>query len=473
MATAAAGQRRAEELSPRAKNAIWGAFLGFFVDMFDIYLPVVVLAPALIYFVSPQLDATTSAIVGASIFAATLVGRPLGALIFGRFADSIGRRRTTIIAVSGFGVATLLMALLPGYEQIGIAAVVVFIILRFVDGIFLGGEYTSASPLAMEYSPREKRGLYGALIMTGFPLAYAFISLITMFLLFWLPSEGLNSPYVQWGWRIPFFFGAFLAFAFVAYYYYFVDESEIWEESGGNESPIRTLFSGDNLKNFLQVFVMMTGFWLTLNTISAILPGLLGDPVGLSSTNVTITLVIANVVLAAGYVAAGVISQRTGRRPFLIAIGVVMAVVATFLYYLLISAAPKSLFLVISLTTVITVLVVSPWGLATTYINERFHTGVRASGFGLGYSLAVIIPAFFAFYQAGLQAFMPAEYTVLVLLVVGALLIVAGAAWGPETKDVDFSEDVSAGSGAGERASEAPPPDSRTAPGADRTVGGA
>lgn len=236
MATAAAGQRRAEELSPRAKNAIWGAFLGFFVDMFDIYLPVVVLAPALIYFVSPQLDATTSAIVGASIFAATLVGRPLGALIFGRFADSIGRRRTTIIAVSGFGVATLLMALLPGYEQIGIAAVVVFIVLRFVDGIFLGGEYTSASPLAMEYSPREKTGLYGTLIMTGFPLAYAFISLITMFLLFWLPSEGLNSPYVQWGWRIPFFFGAFLAFAFVAYYYYFVDESEIWEESGGNES---------------------------------------------------------------------------------------------------------------------------------------------------------------------------------------------------------------------------------------------
>ncbi len=117
---------------------------------------------------------------------------------------------------------------------------------------------------------------------------------------------------------------------------------------------------------------MMTGFWLTLNTISAILPGLLGDPVGLSSTNVTITLVIANVVLAAGYVAAGVISQRTGRRPFLIAIGVVMAAVATFLYYLLISAAPKSLFLVITLTTVITVLIVSPWGLATTYINERF-----------------------------------------------------------------------------------------------------
>jgi MFS family permease len=76
----------------------------------------------------------------------------------------------------------------------------------------------------------------------------------------------------------------------------------------------------------LQVFVMMTGFWFTLQTTSAILPGLLGDPVGLSNTNVAITLVVSNLVLAGGYVAAGVISQRTGRRPFLIAAGAIMAV---------------------------------------------------------------------------------------------------------------------------------------------------
>ncbi len=440
MATVANG-RSAETLDPKARNAIRGAFLGFFVDMFDIYLPIVVLAPALIYFVSPQITGTAAAIIGPSIFAAALVGRPVGALIFGRFADTIGRKRTTIIAVSGFGFTTLILALMPGYEQIGITAVILFIVLRFVDGVFLGGEYTSASPLAMEYSPREKRGLYGALIMTGFPLAYATISLITMLLLFLIPSEGLSSPYVQWGWRIPFLIGSALAFGFVFYYMRSVSESELFEESGGSESPLRDLFSGDNLKNFLQVFLMMTGFWLTLNAVAAILPGLLGDPVGLSSTSVTVTLVIANVILIGGYVSAGVISQRVGRRPFLMAIGLLMAVVGTFLYYLLISTAPKNLFVVIVLTTLITVLVVSPWGLATTYINERFQTGVRASGFGLGYSLAVVLPAFYAFYQAGLGTFMPPQYTVLVLLIVGALLITAGAAWGPETKDVDFSEE--------------------------------
>jgi len=438
MATVASG-RVEEALDPKAKAAIRGAFLGFFVDMFDIYLPIVVLAPALIYFVSSDLPAATSALIGTLIFAVTLIGRPIGALIFGHFADSIGRKRTTIISVTGFGVCTLLLALMPGYQQWGIAAVVIFIALRFLDGIFLGGQYTAASTLAMEYTPREKRGLYGALIMTGFPLAFAFISLITMILLFLIPSDGLDSPYVQWGWRIPFLLGAALAFAFVAYYARSVSESEVWEESGGGGSPLLSLFSGDNLKSFLQVFVLMTGFWLSLNTVAAIMPGLLGDPVGLSKTNVTITLIVAFVAAALGYVVAGVLSQRIGRKPFLIGIGAVMAVAGTFLYYLLLSAPPQSLFAVILLVSAISVLCISNWGLATTYINERFQTGVRASGFGLGYSVAVIFPSFYGFYQSGLATIMPSQYTVLVLLAVGGLLIVVGAALGPETKDVDFS----------------------------------
>jgi hypothetical protein len=95
--------------------------------------------------------------------------------------------------------------------------------------------------------------------------------------------------------------------------------------------------------------------------------------------------------------------------------------------------------MIVFLATLTTVLVVAPGALSTVYINERFQTGVRASGFGLGYSLAIILPAFYVFYQAGLANFMPFKYTVLVLVVVGALLIFIGAAVGPETKDVDFA----------------------------------
>lgn len=422
--------------------------MGFFVDMFDIYLPIVVLAPAIAYFVSPQMDQATTGIVNGSIFAATLLGRPVGAFIFGHFGDTIGRRRTTIISVSGFAVVTLLIAFLPGYARWGVGAAIIFIVLRFIDGIFLGGEYTAASPLAMEYSPKERRGFFGALIMTGYPLAYATISLITLILLQLIPAGGLNSPYVQWGWRIPFVIGALIGFALVYYYVTSVAESELFEAAAesesdeGSGSPLIELFKGDSLRSFLQVFVLMSGFWLTLYTAAAMLPGLLTSEVGLSGTQLTITLVIAYIILAGGYLTAGVTSQRVGRRLFLIVASVVMATVGTFLYYLLVGLVPQNIVLVIILVTIITVLVTWVWALATVYITERFHTGVRASGFGIGYSLAVILPAFYAYYQSGLAAFMPFKYTPLPLLVIGAALILIGAMWGPETKDVDFTEEA-------------------------------
>jgi MFS family permease len=459
------------DLSPRARHAVRGAWMGFFVDMFDIYLPIVVLAPAIIYFVSPQMNEATTAIVNGSIFAATLLGRPIGAFIFGHLGDTIGRRRTTIIAVSGFGVATLLIAFLPGYAQWGIAAAAVFIVLRFIDGIFLGGEYTAASPLAMEYSPKEKRGFFGALIMTGYPLAYATISLITLILVQLIPAGGLNSPYVQWGWRIPFVIGALMAFALVYYYVTSVAESEVYEAAAeseeGSRSPIIELFKGPNLPSFLQVFVMMSGFWLTLYTAAAMLPGLLTSELKLSPTNLTITLVIAYVILAGAYITAGVISQRIGRRLFLIAASIIMATVGTFLYYVLVGTAPQNLVAVIALVTLVTVLITWVWALSTVYINERFHTGVRASGFGIGYSLAVIPPAFYAYYQSGLANFMPFKYTPLPLLVIGALLILIGAAWGPETKDVDFAEEPEV------EAAREPAASRATANGGSRTARGA
>jgi len=470
--TSAAARQGQGRLNPHAKSAIRGAWLGFFVDMFDIYLPIVVLAPALIYFVSTDLSPSTTAIVGGSIFAATLIGRPVGAFIFGHYADKIGRRRTTIISVTGFAVGTGLIALLPGYQQWGIGAVILFILLRFIDGIFLGGEYTSASPLAMEYSPKEKRGFYGALIMTGYPLAYATISILTLILLQVIPAGGLNSPYVQWGWRIPFILGSLMAFALVFYYVRSVHESEVFEESGGTESPLRELFRGQNLWSFLQVFVMMGGFWLTLYTASAMLPGLLTTELGMSGTRLTITLAVAFLILAGAYMAAGMISQRIGRRPYIIMNAIVMGTVGTFLYYLLMSTAPKNLFTIILLVTLVVAVVTAPWGLTTTYINERFQTGVRASGFGLGYSLAVIPPAFYAFYQAGLASLMPFKYTPLPLLVLGALLMLIGAAWGPETKEVDFHEEIGASPEVETHVTDGLARDSRSTSGSGRNTGG-
>ena len=435
----ATGADKAETLTPQGRHAVWGAFIGFFVDNYDIFLPIIALAPAIAYFIPKTIPPATAAVASAMIFATTLIGRPLGAFIFGHFADTIGRKRTTVISVTGFAIVTLLIAVLPGYQQWGSAVIFIFIALRLVDGIFLGGEYTSASPLAMEYCPKPKRGFYGAVIQSAASLGTAAISLVTFAVLLVLPAAGPNAPYLQWGWRIPFLVGAIMAFWLAYYYQRSVDESELWRKAAHTKAPLKSLFQGENLRSFLQVFTVMTGFWLSLNASLAVMPGLLVTQMGVRGPSLTFVLVVAYVILAIVYIIGGAVSQRVGRRPYLMVMSALSAVFGTWCYYLLINTAPGSFSTVLWLTTLTTCLVVAPGALSTVYINERFRTGVRASGFGLGYSLAIILPAFYVFYQSALAAFMPAKYTVLVLVVVGAALIFIGAAWGPETKDADFS----------------------------------
>ncbi len=429
-----------EQLTPEARRSIVGAFLGFFVDMYDVYLPVVALTPALIYFQPKNLPVATATTFFYVVFAVTLIGRPIGAFIFGHLGDRAGRRRTTLIAVSGFAVVTFAIACLPGYQTLGVAALVLLVVLRLVDGIFLGGEYTAASPLAMEVCPKSKRGIYSAVIQAGYPVAYVVISIFTAVMLFLLPGRGLNSPYVQWGWRIPFLVGALIAALFVLYYRR-VPESPSWLESEKAENPIGSLFSGANRRIFLQVFVLMTGFWLSLYAVVSTLPALLIKIVGLPSATVTNGLLVANLVLIGGYLVAGVAGQRFGRRRTLMVLGVLVALVGGAAYTLLVATARASgtVLETMALATVVTTLTVCGWGILTAYINERFSTGVRASGFGIGYRLAVIIPSFYSFYLVGLSAFMPYRYTQVPLLVVGGLLILVGAMAGPETNEVDIS----------------------------------
>lgn len=426
----------------KTSKAVRGGFFGFFVDMYDIYLPVVVLVPALAYFVHPDMSDSGKSLAAGAIFAATLVGRPVGALIFGHFADRIGRRRTAIIATAGFATVTVLIGLLPGYTTLGSASVVLFVALRFIVGCFVGGGYTSANPLVMEYSRKEKRWLNSSIVMVGYPVAYVVIALLTLAVLQIAPSGGADSAYAVWGWRIPFFVGGAIAFCFLVWFIRNVPESELFEETGGTEAPLKELVGRrENVMSFLQVFVLMSGFWLTLQTAAAVLPKSLQSTVGLGDTSATFTLVIAYIALIGGYFAAGYLGQRMGRRLFLILFGLSAATAGTFVYWLLLSQKP-GLGLTIVLAWGIVLLSSSEWSLATAYITERFHTSVRASGFAAGYSLAVIAPSFYAFYMKLLDNVMSSTYTVLPLLVIGGLLVVAGAALGPETRDVDFEDDL-------------------------------
>jgi len=430
----------APDAAQRRAAVIGGAF-GFFVDMFDVYLPTIALTPALPYFVPASVSSGTKALITAAVFVSTLIGRPLGSLIFGRLADRVGRRRVTLLSVAGCAATTGVIALLPGYAHIGLWAVALMILLRFVDGIFLGGEYTGAIPLAMEIAPPGRRGLYGSLVSIGFPLSYCAISLLSYLMLHLAPAGGPTSAYAEWGWRVPFAAGAVLGVVFLVYYSRTVRESEVWLASvrkAKRANPVKTVLFGSARRGFWQVFVLMAGVWFASNMASGLLPSLLGTQTTLTATQVTGTLVAAQFVHTLCFPLIGALTDRIGRRTFFIACGVSVGLVCAAAFAFLAAGPWSGLPLVFALTLLIRISGASMFAVTPSYICERFPAAIRGTGFGMGYSLPLLVTAGYAYYQDWLGHIVPYAYTPVVLLVLGGVLILVGALIGPETRDVDF-----------------------------------
>ena len=422
------------------RRALWVAFIGFFVDMFDAYLPVVVLGPAMAYFQPPTLSPALQSTLFYVVFALSLVGRPVGAAVFGHYSDKLGRRKVTLISMAGFAVVTFLIGLLPGYETWGFASVGLLIFLRFVDGVFLGGEYTGANPLAMEYAPKDQRGIWGAFIHTGFPASMALMSLITLALLRLAPGGSPHSAYVTWGWRVPFFLGGLFGCGVFLYCLLRVPESKVWAKAERAKSPLGELWRGDNPRILGQVFLVMSGVWFTLNAVTSILPGVLLTVRHVDSVTVTNAQLIENLVMVFLLVPFGMLGQMIGRRTVLWMIGLAGCTVGPIFYYVLVRSGYRNTVELIVLVTLINLCAMPVWAIITAYINERFSTGVRASGYGLGYSLATIIPAFSSFYMLALKRLgMQYPYTEVAIFALGGLLLMIGALSGPETNHIDIS----------------------------------
>lgn len=418
---------------------IGGAF-GFFVDMYDVYLPTIALTPALVYFTPSSLPDSTKAIISALVFVATLIGRPIGSVLFGRLADHVGRRKVTLWSVAGCGVTTLLIAVLPGYSSWGLGAVITLIVLRLIDGVFLGGEYTGAIPLAMETAGNRRRGLYGGLVSIGFPLAYCAISLLTLITLQFAPAAGPGSAYVQWGWRIPFLVGALLSGVFLFYYARNVKESPIWQGSRKRTNPLKTVVLGPVKRNFWQVFVLMAGVWFASNMASGLLPATLASRTTLTATQITGILVVAQFVHALCFPLFGLLVDKVGRRPFFVGCGLSVGIVCALLFGYLAAGVRSGVVLLFFVVLLVRVSGASMFAVTPSYICERFPAAVRGSGFGLGYSMPLLVTAGYAYYQDWLTHLMPYAWTPVVLLVLGGVLITVGALAGPETKDVDLHD---------------------------------
>ncbi|MCR6494488.1 MFS transporter [Cellulomonas sp. P24] len=401
-----------------ARSAVRGGVLGNYVDQFDIFLPVIALAPAAAHLYGPG-DLTAA--IGL-VFVATLIGRPLGSAIFGPVADRVGRAATTKVTMAGVAVTTALVALVPGREILGPATFYAILGLRFLSGVFIGGGYTSAVPLAIEWTPERRRGLVSGLIMWMSPWANATIAALVLLMLNLLGPQ----TYSTWGWRIPFAMGAAMALAMLVFYHLHVTDNPDAAPSARASRPLSLVLVGHNGRSLRHLLVLMTGLWLFTDMAVAVLTGQLKTVAHLSDQHVTLTMLCATAASALAMVACGHLSTFTGRRTFFITFGVISAVLAPLTYLAIFRQhTPSSLVLLVVLLEVTTV---SVYGPVAAYLTEHFPPAVRSSGYGLTYSMSIVAPALYPYYLPVLQHALGTEPAVAALLTLAGILTALGAA---------------------------------------------
>ena len=186
-------------MSAEEKKVILASSLGTVFEWYDFYLYGSLAAIIGLKFFS-MFDETTRNIFALLAFAAGFLVRPFGALVFGRLGDLVGRKYTFLVTIVIMGVSTFLVGILPGSETIGIAAAIILIILRCLQGLALGGEYGGAATYVAEHAPNGRRGFYTSFIQIT-ATAGLFLSLIVI-----LSTRSIlgEAAFAEWGWRVPF-----------------------------------------------------------------------------------------------------------------------------------------------------------------------------------------------------------------------------------------------------------------------------
>lgn len=424
-----------------ARAALTGGVVGNYVDQLHIFLPLTALAPALPHLVGRE------AIAGAATLTivATLLGRPFGAVVFGRLADRFGRTVITQVAIAGTAACTLAIACLPTHETIGIAAIGFVLLLRFLGGMFLAGEYTSAIPLAMEWSKPRRRGLFSGLIMAMAPWAQATIALVALGLLAALGPEA----YAVYGWRLAFATGGIASLLVLAYYHRNVadakasrmhpdvaavpeaGETQAAASSGrpAQRGSLRAVVAGRWARPFWAVFLLMTGLWLMTNMVVIRMAAYLGDggsAAHLTAETVPVVMAAAAIAQALAMSVTGHLSTLIGRRRFFVLAGIIAALGGPILYMLITQASTIAATAV--LVCLIQALTVTAYGPIGAHLSEIFPAEVRSTGYGTAYSASIVVPALFPFWLPALAVVLGSETSAVasVLACGGAFVAVGG-----------------------------------------------
>lgn len=327
----------------RERLVIGASSLGTMFEWYDFFLYGALAGEIARHFFS-GVNETTGYIFALAAFAAGFIVRPLGALVFGRVGDVVGRKNTFLVTMALMGVSTFCVGLLPGYDQIGIAAPVILLLLRLAQGLAIGGEYGGAAIYVAEHAPAKKRGLQTSWIQTT-AVGGLLLSLIVI-----MTARSAIAPdaFAEWGWRIPFLV-SILLLGISMWIRMKLNESPIFqkmkEESATSKAPFSESFGEwKNLKLVLiALFGLVAGqavsFYVSTFYVLFFLDRVLKVDGLTANTLVAWALVIGGPF----YVVSGWVSDKIGRKPVIMTGLAAAAILCMPLFHALSAAANPDL----------------------------------------------------------------------------------------------------------------------------------
>ena len=374
------------EISTKRLKAIFGGSIGNLVEWYDWYA----YSAFAIYFSSsffPKSDPTVQLLNTAGIFALGFLMRPLGGYIFGRLADRVGRKQSMTLSVLLMSLGSLFIAVTPTYESIGLLAPILLLTARLMQGLSVGGEYGVSATDLSEMSTKNRRGFYSSFqyvtLIGGQLLALAIQLILQKVLL----SE---AQLMEWGWRIPFVFGAILSVV-ALYLRKNLEETKAFESqkehSSDKKGTVKELLK--HPKAILTVIGLTLGGTLAFYTYTTYMQKFLVNTVHMSKEQSTLMSFSTLLIFACLQPLFGALSDKIGRRPLLIGFGVLGTICTVPLLTTLSQTTSQwqAFFLLLA-----ALIIVSGYTSINAIVKaELFPAEVRALGVGLPYALTVAI----------------------------------------------------------------------------------
>ena len=374
--------------SNSTSRVLVASLAGTTIEFFDFYIyatAAVLVFPKLFF---PSADPTSGTLQSLATFALAFFARPVGAALFGHFGDRIGRKATLVAALLTMGCSTVLIGLLPTYQSIGIIAPILLALLRFAQGLGLGGEWGGAVLLATENAPPGKKSWYGMFPQLGAPIG--FLLSTSLFLL--LGNVMSDEQFFNWGWRIPFVASALLVWVGLYVRLKLVETPDFLKVIEKNERvnlPIKEVLGKHGgilvLGTFASITVFLLFYLMTVFTLSW----------GTSNLNYThssflIAQMISMLFFAIGIMISAAFADRHGRGNILMIASVAVLIFGLFFSQLFIAGHLGILIMFLSVGMFLMGISYGPLG---TALAEIFPIAVRYTGASLCFTLAGILGA--------------------------------------------------------------------------------